>query len=186
MNTLITLRVAARVLVPLVLLVPVAGAAHAQFTTPRDETGIPVEGKPALRPERVAAEVVGGTYAGLAGYFVGRGVGTFATSLMSAEYESARDRIVDVVGWTGAAFAIGGTVYAIGDMGAESGSFRSTMGGVAAGAATSLVLSRLVFRGRMPKDRGSARRKWWVATLECSLPAIGGTIAFNASRKWQR
>lgn len=183
MTALFILRVTVRALLLLVL---VAGVARAQLPTPKDETGIPPEGKPALRPERVAAEVVGGTYAGVAGYFVGRGVGTIATSMMSAERERARDRIIDVVGWTGAAFAIGGTVYAIGDMGAETGSFRETMGGVAAGAATSLVLSRLVFRGRIPKDQGSAARKWWVATLECSLPAIGGTIAFNASRKWQR
>lgn len=177
MTTLISLRLAARALLLLVL---VAGAARAQVAAPLQE------GKPALRPERVAAEVVGGTYAGVAGYFVGRSIGTIATTMMSAERERARDRIVDVVGWVGAAFAIGGTVYAIGDMGAETGSFRETMGGVAAGAATSLVLSKIVFRGRMPKEQGSATRKWWVATLECSLPAIGGTIAFNASRKWQR
>ncbi len=183
MTTLIALRLATRLVL---LLAVAAGVAHAQFTTPRDETGVPGEGKPKLRPERVAAEVVGGTYAGVAGYFVGRGVGTIATSMMSAERERQRDRIVDAVGWVGAAFAIGGTVYAIGDMGSETGSFRTTMGGVAAGAATSLVLSKLVFRGRMPKNEGSATRKWWVATLECSLPAIGGTIAFNASRKWQR
>ena len=183
MTTLITLRLLARALV---LLAFVAGAVHAQVPSPNNLPGVLPEGKPALRPERVAAEVVGGTYAGVAGYFVGRGVGTIATSMMSAERERARDRIVDVVGWVGAAFAIGGTVYAIGDMGSETGSFRSTMGGVAAGAATSLILSRLVFRGRMPADQGSATRKWWLATLECSLPAIGGTIAFNASRKWQR
>jgi hypothetical protein len=179
---LITLRVATRVL----LLVFVAGVARAQGGPVTLPAPLPAEGKPALRPERVAAEVVGGTYAGVAGYFVGRSIGTIATSMMSAERERARDRIVDVVGWVGAAFAIGGTVYAIGDMGSETGSFRETMGGVAAGAATSLVLSKIVFRGRMPKEQGSATRKWWVATLECSLPAIGGTIAFNASRKWQR
>ncbi len=166
-----------------------ARASHAQagpYPGPRDQTGVPTEGKPALRPERVAAEVVGGTYAGVAGYFVGRGVGTVATMMMASKGESARDRIVDGVGWVGAAFAIGGTVYAIGDMGSETGSFPATMGGVAAGAAASLALSQFVFRGRIPADRGSAMRKWWVATLECSLPAIGGTIAFNASRKWQR
>ena len=180
MTTLIPLRLTARAL----LLMLVAGAARAQVAAPLP--GIAQEGKPALRPERVAAEVVGGTYAGVAGYFVGRSIGTIATSMMGAERERSRDRIVDVVGWVGAAFAIGGTVYAIGDMGSETGSFRETMGGVAAGAATSLVLSKIVFRGRMPKEQGSATRKWWVATLECSLPAIGGTIAFNASRKWQR
>jgi len=172
-----------RAVVALALL---AGVARAQTPSPGAATVIPAEGTPALRPERVAAEVVGGTYAGVAGYFVGRGIGTIATGMMSAERERARDRIVDAVGWVGAAFAIGGTVYAIGDMGAETGSFRDTMGGVAAGAATSLVLSRLVFRGRLARNQASAARKWWVATLECSLPAIGGTIAFNASRKWQR
>ncbi len=177
MTTLLTLRLTARALLLLVL---VTGVASAQVAAPLQE------GKPDLRPERVAAQAVGGTYAGVAGYFVGRSIGTIATSMMGAERERSRDRIVDVVGWVGAAFAIGGTVYAIGDMGSETGSFRETMGGVAAGAATSLVLSRIVFRGRMPKAQGSATRKWWVATLECSLPAIGGTIAFNASRKWQR
>lgn len=173
-----------RTLGVLMLLASSAGAAGAQLVDP----GRPVvaEGKPEQRPERLAGEVVAGTYAGVAGYFVGRGVGTIATMMMSSEQERTRDAIVSAVGWTGAAFAIGGTVYAIGNIGAETGSFPSTMGGVAVGAAASLALSRLVFRGRIPADKGSAMRKWWVATLECSLPAIGGTLAFNASRRWQR
>ena len=144
------------------------------------------DGRPKLRPERVAAEVVGGTYAGVAGYFLGRGVGTVATAMMTADNEGLRERIVNTVGITGAAFAIGGTVYGIGSMGAEGGSFPSTMLGVSAGVAASLLLSKLVFDGRMPVDEESSRRKWLMATLESSLPAIGGTIAFNSSRRWQR
>ena len=97
-----------------------------------------------------------------------------------------RDRIVHTTGVVGGAFAIGGAVYAIGDMGSETGSFPATMAGVGAGLGVGYLLSRVVFRGRIPADRGSAKRKWLMATLECSLPAIGATIAFNSSRKWQR
>jgi len=166
-----------------------AGAARAQYGPARTmarQAGAATQGKPDFRYERVAGEVVAGTYAGVAGYFLGRGVGTIATMMLSSDDERLRDQIVDAVGWTGAAFAIGGTVYAIGDMGAEAGSFPRTMVGVTAGAAASLAISRLIFHGRVPADKWSARRKWWMATLECSLPAIGGTIAFNASRKWDR
>ncbi len=172
----------------LVLLALCASAAHAQrvLATVGAQDGTLPQGRPELRYERVGAEVAGGTYAGVAGYFIGRGVGTVATSMMSPDRDRLRDQIVDAVGWTGAAFAIGGTVYAIGDMGSETGSFRTTMAGVAAGATVSLALSKLVFQGRIPADEGSAKRKWLMATLECSLPAIGGTIAFNSSRRWQR
>lgn len=163
-----------------------AGAQGLPVPTETDLAGNPTEGKPDIRYERVAGEVVAGTYAGVLGYFAGRGVGTVVTMMMNADQERVRDRIVDVTGWIGSGFAIGGTVYAIGNIGAETGSFPETMKGVAAGAVVSLALSHLVFSGRMRTDRGSARRKWWVATLECSLPAIGGTIAFNSSRRWQR
>ena len=142
--------------------------------------------KPDVRPERVAGEVVGGTYAGVLGYFVGRGLGTIATSVMADRDDPLRDHIVNGVGIVGAGFAIAGTVYAIGNMGAETGSYAKTLGGVGIGTAASLIVSRLVFQGRVPSDKWTARRRWWVATLECSLPAIGGTIAFNRSRRWQR
>jgi hypothetical protein len=144
-------------------------------------------GRPDLRPERMALEVVGGTYAGLAGYFVGRGVGSVATMMMSSEQDRARDGIVHATGMIGGAFAVGGTVFAIGDMGSESGSFRATMLGVSIGAIASELLSRAVFhRGHSPANVNLDKHKWLMATLESSLPAIGGTIAFNSSRRWQR
>lgn len=142
--------------------------------------------RPAIRPERIAGEVVAGTYAGVAGYFIGRGIGTIATMGMSDDNEQLRDDIVQGVGIVGGTFAIGGAVYAIGNLGDETGSFSKTMGGVAVGAATSLFVSHVVFQGRVPADKWSARRKWWMAALESSLPAIGGTIAFNRSRRWER
>lgn len=176
----------ARALAGLVFVALGALTARAQVPVPPDQVGVPGQGRPDMRPERVALEAVGGTYAGLAGYFVGRSLGTVGTMMMSAEQEPTRDRIVHGAGIVGAAFAIGGTIFAIGDMGSETGSFRTTMLGVGAGAGVGFLLSRAVFHGRTPADRGSAKRKWLMATLECSLPAIGGTIAFNSSRKWQR
>jgi hypothetical protein len=106
--------------------------------------------------------------------------------MMADENDRLRDRLVHVTGMVGGAFAIGGAVYAIGDMGSETGSFPSTMLGVGAGAGVGYLLSRVVFRGRIPADQGSAKRKWLMATLESSLPAFGATIAFNSSRRWQR
>jgi len=172
-----------------VLLVVAAGVARAQgsaVTVPTEQYGMPAQGRPDLRPERVAGEVVGGTYAGVVGYFVGRGIGTIATTLMKADNDRMREAVVNGVGITGAAFAIGGTVFAIGSMGAETGSFPTTMLGVTAGVAASLAMSRLMFKGRMPSDEGSSKRKWLMAALDASLPAIGGTIAFNSTRRWQR
>jgi hypothetical protein len=164
----------------------IAGIACAQQPSPRDETGYPAEGTPAIRYERVAGEVVGGTYAGVLGYFAGRGVGTIATSLMNPDNDRVREHIVNGIGIGSAAFAIGGTVYAIGNIGAETGSFPQTMAGVSVGVAASLLMSKLVFQGRMPTNAGTSKRRWWMATLDASLPAIAGTIAFNRSRRWQR
>lgn len=173
-----------RALRALMLLVLGTGAAHAQSGPVTPVAG---PGRPNLRPERVALEVVGGTYAGLAGYFVGRGVGSVATMMMSSEQDRARDGIVHATGMIGGAFAVGGTVFAIGDMGSESGSFRATMLGVSIGAVASELLSRAVFHhGHSPANMNSGKHKWLMATLESSLPAIGGTIAFNSSRRWQR
>ncbi len=176
----------ARTLRVLVLVGLCGGTARAQVPVETDEVGAPAQGRPDLRPERVALEAIGGTYAGLAGYFIGRSLGTVATRMISTEQEPMRDRIVHTAGVVGGAFAIGGAVYAIGDMGSETGSFPATMAGVGAGLGVGYLLSRVVFRGRIPADRGSAKRKWLMATLEGSLPAIGATIAFNSSRKWQR
>lgn len=178
---------------PVVLLALAAGVARGQFSpVPRQAPNTVAqptaqhEGTPALHPERVAGEVVAGTYAGVFGYFIGRGIGTIATTMMRSDNDRLREFIVNDVGIASAAFAIGGTVYAIGTMGAETGDFPTTMVGVSAGVAASLIMSRLVFKGRMPVDESSSRRKWLMATLDSSLPAIGATIAFNASRKWQR
>ncbi len=170
-----------------VLLLVVARMARAQARPGEtDQTGIPAEGTPAIRYERVAGEIVGGTYAGVLGYFAGRGVGTIATTMMRADNDRLREHIVNAVGITGAAFAIGGTVYAIGNIGAETGSFPNTMAGVTIGVGASLLMSRLLFKGRMPAHESTSRGKWLMAALDASLPAIGGTIAFNASRRWQR
>lgn len=175
----------------ILLLALSAGVARAQAACGAPALGCALvsssaDGKPDVRPERVVGEIVGGTYAGVAGYFVGRGVGTVATMMMNERDDQLRDRIVHGVGVAGAGFAIASTVYAIGNIGAEGGSFPRTLGGVAVGTAVSVIVSRVVFQGRIPADKWSARRKWWVATLESSLPAIGGTIAFNQSRRWQR
>ncbi len=166
-----------------------AGAARAQSGPVSTVAGqaIPASGRPAVRPERVAIEVVGGTYVGLAGYFVGRGVGVIATRMMSEDRDRLREKIVHTTGLIGGAFTVGGYVYAIGDMGSETGSFPATMLGVGVGAVASEVLSRVVFKRRHYTEfKDSTKRKWLAATLEACLPAIGGTIAFNSSRKWQR
>ncbi|MHB1311510.1 MAG: hypothetical protein ACYC3L_05785 [Gemmatimonadaceae bacterium] len=171
----------------LLALCAVAREATAQGAPGPAASDPPAQGRPDIRPERVAVEVAGGTYVGLAGYFVGRGVGTFATRMMSEEHDHLREKIVHNTGLVAGAFTVGGFVYAVGDMGSESGSFTSTMIGVGVGAVASELLSRAVFHRRHYTEfRDSTKRKWWLATLEASLPAIGGTIGFNSSRRWQR
>lgn len=168
-----------------VLAVCAASAQAQRMSIVIDEGGQTFVGRPDFRPERAALEVVGGTYAGLAGYFVGRSLGTVATMMMSVDHDRTRDDIVHATGIVGGAFAIGGTVFAIGDMGKESGSFPVTMLGVGVGAGAGFLLSRAVFHGRTPANRTTARRKWLAATIESALPALGATIAFNSTRKWQ-
>jgi len=166
----------------------IAPLARAQgVPVPPDQTGQPPTGKPDIRPERVAIEVVGGTYVGLAGYFVGRGVGTFATRMMSEDHDRLREKIVHTTGIVGGAFTVGGFIYAVGDMGSETGSFSATMLGVGVGAVASELLSRAVFHRRHYTEfKEPTKRKWLSATLEACLPAIGGTIGFNSTRRWQR
>jgi hypothetical protein len=174
-----------RVLCALMLMALGASAAHAQAApdTPVREG----RGRPDVRPERVALEVAGGTYVGLAGYFVGRGLGTIATQMMSEDHDRLRDGIVHGAGIAGGAFAVGGFIYLVGDMGQETGSFPATMLGVGVGAVASDLLSRAVFHRRHDAEfKDSTKRKWLAATLEACLPAIGGTIAFNSSRRWHR
>lgn len=180
-----------RALRAVMLLVLGAGAAGAQVgpvSAPFMQTVVQSgPGRPDLRPERVALEVVGGTYVGLAGYFVGRGVGSIATRMMSEDRERLREKIVHSAGIVGGAFTVGGFVYMVGDMGSETGSFPATMLGVGVGAVASELLSRAVFHRRhYTQFKDSTKRKWLAATLEASLPAIGGTIGFNSSRRWQR
>ena len=178
----------ARSLQVVMLVVLGAISACAQVDVPRDDPGVPTaQGRPDLRPERVALQLVGGTYVGLAGYFVGRGVGSMATRMMSEDRERLREKIVHGSGLVGGAFTVGGFVYVVGDMGSETGSFPATMLGVGVGAVASELLSRAVFKRRHYTEfKDSTKRKWLAATLEACLPALGGTIAFNSSRKWQR
>ena len=178
----------ARSLQVVMLVVLGAISARAQVDVPRDDPGVPTgQGRPDLRPERVALQLVGGTYVGLAGYFVGRGVGSMATRMMSEDRERLREKIVHGSGLVGGAFTVGGFVYVVGDMGSETGSFPATMLGVGVGAVASELLSRAVFKRRHYTEfKDSTKRKWLAATLEACLPALGGTIAFNSSLKWQR
>lgn len=175
------------VLLALSAVAHVASAQGAPVPVPSDQVGQAGPGRPDIRPERVAIEVAGGTYVGLAGYFVARGAGTFATRMMSEDHDRLREKIVHTTGLVGGAFAVGGFVYAVGDMGRETGSFPATMLGVGVGAVASELLSRAVFHRRHYTEfRDSTKRKWLAATLEACLPALGGAIGFNSSRRWQR
>ena len=133
--------------------------------------------KPSLNPVRVAGEVLGGTLAGLAG-------GVVAVRALLPIAEDSRFKHAILVPGLSISYALGSgsTVYLIGNIGNQTGSFPATMLGVLAGGAVGAIGAIIIaaVTGNDDDDHED------LAELFLFLsPAIGGTIGFNLTRKYE-
>jgi len=133
--------------------------------------------KPPLNPVRIAGEVLGGTLAGIGG-----GVVAVRALLPIAEDSRFKQAILVTGLSTSYALGSGSTVYLIGNIGNQTGSFPATMLGVLAGGVVGAIGAIIIaaVTGNDDNDHED------LAELFLFLsPAIGGTIAFNLTRKYE-
>jgi hypothetical protein len=144
------------------------------------------EARPSLSAGRVGGELVVGAYAGIGGFFIGRYVGDRMSDGFGVTSEATRDRLRTSTGVLLAGAATAGTVYAIGNIGNQTGDLGETAAGTAVGLVAAIALSRVVMapEGRPQREVSTARR-WATANVIALLPAIGATIAFNNSRQFR-
>lgn len=149
--------------------------------------GVPAttRGRPPLEPARVVGEALAGAYAGIAGYFIGSmTVGGVAE--LSDISDDMKERIAFFGGVVGAGAATAASVWAIGNIGDQTGSFPISVAGTAAGLAAGILLNQIIYgHARLPSAGESSRMRWVEASLEALLPSIGATIAFNSTRRFK-
>jgi hypothetical protein len=138
--------------------------------------------KPRLEPLRVAGEVVVGGYAGIGGFVVGRFVAEGASSLLGVDHEGTLRKLGFAGGVIGGGLATAGTVYAIGNIGDQTGDFDATYLGTGIGFVAALGIAKMVLgpEGR-PREGMSTASRWAAANVIALLPAIGATIGFNST-----
>lgn len=144
------------------------------------------QGRPRIDAGRVAGELAAGSYAGIGGFIVGRFVGEQLTDLLGAESEVTRRRTGYVTGVIGGGLATSGIVYAIGNMGDQTGDFDATALGSGVGYLLAVGLARILLGpdGR-PAEGSSTAARWATVNVIALLPAIGATIGFNSTRRFK-
>jgi hypothetical protein len=141
---------------------------------------------PPLEPARVGGQVLAGAYAGIGGYFIGSWTGQLVTEHMPMASDNTKEKISFAFGLAGATLATAGTVSAIGNIGDQTGSYRTALAGTLGGVAAGMLLNQLLYgHARLPSEEGSSKVRWIEASLEALLPSIGATIAFNSSRRYK-
>lgn len=140
--------------------------------------------KPRLDAARVAGETVLGAYAGIGGYFIGRRLGHELAVSVGAE-SAATIRRSELVG--AAIGGIGATalvIHGIGSIGDEAGDLDATLLGTTAGFAIAVGVARLILGPDLrPASGSSTALRWTMANVLAFMPAIGGTIGFNSTRR---
>lgn len=142
--------------------------------------------KPRLDAVRVGGEALGGAYAGIGGFVIGRYVGTEIADLVGVEHDVTRRRAGYAAGMVTGAFATAGAVYLIGSMGNETGDFNATLLGTGVGYVAAVGIAQMFLDpdGR-PRSGMSTKMKWTAINIVALLPAIGATIGFNSTRRIQ-
>lgn len=140
--------------------------------------------KPRLDAARVLGETVVGGYAGIGGFILGRYVAENAAELGGARNETTLRRLGYVGGVVGGGLATAGVVYAIGNIGDQTGDFDATYLGTGVGFVAALGIAKMVLgpEGR-PREGMSTSAKWATANIIALLPAVGATIGFNSTRR---
>jgi hypothetical protein len=140
--------------------------------------------RPALSAGRVLGETVGGAYAGIGGFVVGRYVGQRVGDFVGVSSDDTRNRIGFASGVLLGGLATAGTVYGIGNIGDQTGEFDATYLGTGIGFVAALGLARLTLGpAERPREGISTAGRWAMANVVALLPALGATIAFNSSRR---
>jgi hypothetical protein len=140
--------------------------------------------RPRLDSGRIAAESIGGAYAGIGGFLVGRYAGEAVGSALGVESDITRRRVGYATGAVTATFATAGFVYAIGSMGDTAGDFDATLLGSSAGLLAGFVVGKFVFPTGDDHTM-SSKARWATINVLALLPSIGATIGFNSTRRFQ-
>lgn len=175
---MITLRQRRAFLATAATLLSVAGAPHVAPGLGAQQA------RPALSAGRVTGELIGGTYAGIGGFLVGRFVGERLADLAGAETDRAMDRVGITTGVLVAGLATAGTVYGIGNIGDQTGDFDATYLGSGVGFVAGWALSRAILGpAERPREGMSTAMRWTMANVIALLPSIGATVGFNSTRR---
>ena len=142
--------------------------------------------KPRLDAGRVAGEAIGGAYAGVAGYMVGRYAAISVGDLVGVENDVTRRRLGYAGGIVGGGLATAGVIFAVGSMGDQAGDFNATLLGTGVGFVAAVGIAKM-FLGPDGRVRTgmSTRARWAAISVVALMPAIGGTIGFNSTRRTQ-
>lgn len=141
---------------------------------------------PPLSAGRVLGEALGGTYAGIGGFVVGRYLGERVADVVGVQSDRTRDRVGMLSGITLAGLATAGTVYAIGNIDGQTGDFDRTWLGSGVGFAAAFALNYVIIGPlERPREGTSTATQWVVANVLALLPSVGATIAFNQTRRYR-
>jgi len=144
------------------------------------------QARPSLNAGRITGELVAGTYAGIGGFLVGRFVGERIGDLAGVDQDVTRRMVGNVTGVAVAGLATAGTVYAIGNIGDQTGQFDATYLGTGVGFVAGWALSRaLLGPQERPRQGMSTAMRWATANIIAFLPSIGATVGFNSSRRFR-
>jgi hypothetical protein len=141
----------------------------------------PRAGVPDPRVGRIGGQLAAGAGSELVGFFVGApvgaGIGLVLARITPIESRSGLIRGAFLGSLVGLAAGAATGVYLVGSHGDETASYLATLGGATAGTALGLTLSRLDDSGI-----GSLLRPFRPIL---SLPPIGATLGFVATRKYR-
>jgi hypothetical protein len=144
------------------------------------------QARPSLNAGRITGELVAGTYAGIGGFLVGRYVGERMGDLAGVDQDHTRRLVGNVTGVAVAGLATAGTVYAIGNIGDQTGQFDATYLGTGVGFVAGWALSRaLLGPQERPRQGMSTAMRWATVNIIAFLPSIGATVGFNSSRRFR-
>lgn len=142
------------------------------------------QARPALSAGRVTGQLVAGTYAGIGGFLVGRFVGERLADLSGAERDKTMSLVGNTTGALVAGVATAGSVYAIGNIGDQTGDFDATYLGTGVGFVAGWALSRVILGpAERPRQGMSTAARWATANVIAFLPSIGATVGFNSTRR---
>jgi hypothetical protein len=144
------------------------------------------EQRPSLSAGRVTGELVAGAYAGVSGFFIGRYIGDRASDALGVQSDVTRHRVRHGTGVVLAGAATAGVVYAIGNIGDETGEFGATALGTTVGLAAAIGLARVVLGpGGRPGEGMSSAGRWATINVIALLPAAGAAVGFASTRRYR-